>query len=76
MMTTFSTLITRGSNLFDGNKQQRIGQMASLIRDTSVGSIVLSHYAHNALSQVQNFGGLNLGHKVTLKQLHQRQVWW
>ena len=67
MMTTFSTLITRGSNMFDGNKQQRIGQMASLIRDTSVGSIVLSHYAHNALSQLQNFGGLNLGHKVTLK---------
>lgn len=66
LMTTFATLIKNGANMFGGNKAQQVGQMASLIRDTSVSSIVLSHYAHDALSRLKSFNGLNIGHKVTV----------
>ena len=63
--------ISKGQT-FGGTKGQRVGQLASLIKDTSVSGIVLSHYANDALSRLQGFNGLNIGHKVSVNASYSR----
>lgn len=66
VISTFGQLITKGSNFFSGNEARQVGQFGSMISNIDPTSIVLSHYAHDALKQLSGFNGISIAHKVSV----------